>query len=181
MKKKLTITFLLFSILSIAQKSKKKDEIIEYTTKDGTHYTVGDTVYFGMGSRQDNNYAFVYSLPNFLNSSALPWGPIINGKFTIIDKIRQVGNESRGLTTIFIFKEKGYTGEHGINIEAAIEKGEVVTAASIKKKEEQKTPKIIQQSTISLADELKKLKELLDTGILTREEYEAQKQKLLEK
>jgi hypothetical protein len=32
-----------------------------------------------------------------------------------------------------------------------------------------------------VADEIKKLKELHDSGVLTKEEYESQKKKLLEK
>ncbi|MBL0309105.1 MAG: SHOCT domain-containing protein [Bacteroidetes bacterium] len=40
---------------------------------------------------------------------------------------------------------------------------------------------IIQQGSVSVADELKKLKDLLDAGVLTKEEYDAQKQKILSK
>ena len=38
----------------------------------------------------------------------------------------------------------------------------------------------IQKSGISIADEIKKLKELLDSGIITQQEFDAQKGKLLE-
>ncbi len=40
-------------------------------------------------------------------------------------------------------------------------------------------PKSTTESMTSIADELKKLKELLDSGVLTKEEFESQKTKLL--
>lgn len=45
------------------------------------------------------------------------------------------------------------------------------------------TPEIkeISNDTFSIADELKKYKELLDMGVLTQEEFESQKNKLLNK
>ncbi|QEA34496.1 SHOCT domain-containing protein [Weissella soli] len=45
--------------------------------------------------------------------------------------------------------------------------------------EEENTEQIAQSSTTSTADELLKLKSLLDTGILTQEEFDTQKSKLL--
>lgn len=41
------------------------------------------------------------------------------------------------------------------------------------------TQTVIQQSTISVADEIRKLKELLDEGLLTQEEFDEQKKRLL--
>jgi hypothetical protein len=39
----------------------------------------------------------------------------------------------------------------------------------------------IEQNKMNVADEIKKLKELYVSGVLTKEEYESQKQKLLDK
>lgn len=49
-----------------------------------------------------------------------------------------------------------------------------------KKDQQPEPPKVEDQKlTGSIADELKKLKELLDAGVLTQEEFDAQKKKLL--
>ena len=40
-------------------------------------------------------------------------------------------------------------------------------------------PNVVNNSNLSVADELLKLKQLLDMGVLTREEFDAQKSKLL--
>ncbi|MBZ9615272.1 SHOCT domain-containing protein [Clostridium estertheticum] len=48
-----------------------------------------------------------------------------------------------------------------------------------KKISDKSNPQIINQSTVSAADEILKLKQLLDTGILSQDEFQTQKTKLL--
>lgn len=171
-----TLTF--FSTTN-AQK-KAKQEIITYTSEtDGTVFTVGDTVRLGTGSYSNGEFNYIYSLATFMDAQQHYLSPAWNDKFVIIDKFQTSGSDKMGYTMHIIFKHGKL--DCAIQLESAIKAGEVVTAASKKKAEEKNKPIIIQTgSAPSLADELRKLKELLDSGILTQAEFDAQKKKLLE-
>ena len=163
-----------FSVSTSAQKG--KPEILTYTSEDGTLFTVGDTMRFGMGSNTDGNFRYAYILDKFYSRY---FNFTLNGKFATIDKILKQGSDKMGYTFYFTFRYP--LGNSAVQVESAISSGELVTAASKKKLEDKNKPVVVQQSTLSLADELKKLKELLDVGILTQAEYDTQKQKLLNK
>jgi hypothetical protein len=71
-----------------------------------------------------------------------------------------------------------------IELDQAIEAGEIVVPEPYAAKldiNKKNAPVVIQQNSVSVADEIKKLKSLFDSGVLTKEEYETQKKKLLEK
>lgn len=71
----------------------------------------------------------------------------------------------------------GQPSRYIIDIENALEAKEVVIPSEYVKKEPAKQTN---GSNSSLADELKKLKDLFDAGAITKEEYDAAKKKLLE-
>ena len=173
----LALILLTFSV-SYAQKN-GKEEIITWTSEDGTNFTVGDTIRFGMGSNSDGNFRYVYALANFFYSYNRVYDASLNGKFATIDKILKQGSDKMGYTYYFTFRYPA--GNSALQVESAIASGELITPASKKKLDGKNSPVIIQQGTVSLADELKKLKELLDAGVLTQAEYDTQKQKLLSK
>jgi hypothetical protein len=81
-----------------------------------------------------------------------------------------------GFSTISIFaggtqmSANGFTKAEAEQIKQAIEDGKTNTSQPT-----HTAPK----ATISIADELKKLKELLDAGVLTTQEFETQKARLL--
>lgn len=157
-----------------AQK-KGKEETITYKTVDGTTYTVGDTIKIGMGSNPNGSFNYIFIVDGWNGNRA--WSAQLNNKFAIIDKFAWGGNDKIGKTVYATFRNAG--GLSSINLESAITASEVITPNS--KPKNGNNPVIIQQSTTSLADELKKLKELLDAGVLTQAEYDVQKQKLLNK
>ncbi len=176
--------FILFASLllaftcSYAQK-KGKNEILTYTTEDGTTYAIGDTVYLGMGSNTNGAFRYAIVEAGFFNAGQY-FQSDMNGKFMAINKFRKEGNDKVGYSTLIIGRFGLITA--AIQIESAITAGEVITPASKKKMEEKNKPVIIQQAgTSSIADELKKLKGLLDAGVLTQTEFDAQKAKLLAK
>ena len=71
---------------------------------------------------------------------------------------------------------------HGyeVDIDNAIAAGEVVIPEEFKQKD--KVHQIEAKGTaVSVADELLKLKKLLDDGILTKDEFEAERKKILQK
>ena len=65
----------------------------------------------------------------------------------------------------------------GIDLESAIRSGEV-RGLNRTVFTDPKTPYVIQNKA-SVADELGKLKKLLDQGVISKEEFDAQKKKLL--
>jgi hypothetical protein len=67
---------------------------------------------------------------------------------------------------------------YDIDIDNAIASGELVVPDEYRPKT---TPIVVQvKQNLSVADELAKLKKLFDEGVLTKEEYETQKKKLLD-
>ncbi len=167
-----------FFFATVYGQRKGKEELITYTTEDKTNYTVGDSIHFGIGSNPNGLFRYVYKLKNAWSNFAY-YDATLNYKFAIIDQIQKNGSDKTGYTVYFVFRYPA--GKSAIMVESAISEGEVITPASKKKAEEKNKPIIIQQGGTSLADEIMKLKELLDQGILTQEEYDAQKQKLLNK
>jgi hypothetical protein len=67
-----------------------------------------------------------------------------------------------------------------IDIDNAIAAGELSVPDEFKPKKETAATVVIKQE-VSVADEITKLKKLLDEGVLTQAEFDAQKKKLLEK
>jgi hypothetical protein len=180
MKKLSSLALLLLLSAALWAQKKGKEEILSWKTEDGTNFTVGDTLHFGMGSNTNGDFRYVYTLPTFFNSNYLYYNSSLNGKFATIDKMQKSGNAKMGYTMYFTFRYG--MGSSAVNVESAITSGEMITPASKRKMDEKEKPVIIQQGgASSVADELKKLKELLDSGVLTQEEYGAQKQKLLGK
>lgn len=67
-----------------------------------------------------------------------------------------------------------------VELEAAIRAGEIVAINSLNV-EPKKEPQVVvvKESSVSVADELKKLKQLLNDSTITQEEYDKMKAKLL--
>lgn len=140
-----------------------------YKSKSGMIFRVGDEVTLGYGSNFNKDFKYVVSGLDLTGIGA-PWH---SKKFTI-KRIREYGNNKRGNTSYLIIGAG--LMNFWIDIEGAIEFDEIVIP------DEFKTKKTSQPQTIvSVADELTKLKKLLDDGVLTKEEFDAQKKKLLEK
>lgn len=175
MKKLVLFASLVFAITFTYSQKKGKEETITYKTVDGTTYTVGDTIRIGMGSNPNGSFNYIFIVDGWNGNRA--WSAQLNNKFAIIDKFAWGGNDKIGKTVYATFRNAG--GLSSINLESAITSGEVITPNS-KQKADKNTPVIIQQSGSSLAEELKKLKELLDAGVLTQSEFDVQKKKLLE-
>jgi hypothetical protein len=89
-----------------------------------------------------------------------PLGAKWNGKHPVIKTIRQQPTTSTtGYSTVAVLNTT--------SLDACVDLEEAETAGEI------------QRPITSVADELLKLKQLLDTGLLTQSEFDAQKTKLL--
>ncbi|MEZ2441070.1 SHOCT domain-containing protein [Chitinophaga sp. RCC_12] len=152
-----------------------------YTTPSGWTVKPGDELKIGKGSMPNKTFSFIYQSPagfatetsgdNYSNKRYA--GTNMAGKSTKVKSLIAYGNKKTGYT---IVARVGF-GElvnYWIEIDNAVDGGELIPPAAYAKKEQGGT-----STGGSVADELKKLKELLDSGALTQEEYNAQKKKLL--
>jgi hypothetical protein len=203
MTKIISITmFLIFTVVSYSQtskearqakldakkSSKKVSEI--FRTKNGYEIAVGQDILIGVGSTPDGDFKFIrrnssslfayYSTNGnqAIANSANAFPRSQSGYKYIVKAIERRGDEKHGYVTYL--KIGSGIVNYEIDIENAISSGEIVVPDQFLKNE--KNVNVIPSSnTFSVADELIKLKKLLDEGILSQEEFDSQKKKLLER
>lgn len=100
-----------------------------------------------------------------------------SGKHYKVVRIDKRGSKKRGYSFYPIINV-GAT-RYEVDIDNAVASGEIKVPDQFLPKKE--SPVVVVKQEISVADELTKLKKLYDDGVLTKEEYDAQKKKLLEK
>lgn len=156
MKRILLVVFLIISMDCFAQEA----DTTSYKAINGVIYKPNDEVKLGKGVGGDGNFMFI----RMSDAIDYPLNKIYNNAvFTIKEvKIYKTGKTQK---ILLIFKEKHANYE--IILDDAIEACEVIPCSPM------------QNSTGGVADELLKLKRLLDGGAITREEFDAQKKKLL--
>lgn len=149
-------------------------QITEYKAANGVTYHVNDTVKLGKGSKPDGS--FLYVEDRGPGSLGLP-GPGRGGshsltkQFTnggvILKSIRKV--PVNGVDKYLFMVSTGGLFRFSMFVDDAIAACEVKPCAVAD------SPKPV----ASVADEIKKLKGLLDAGAITQAEYDSQKKKLL--
>ena len=167
MKNILIIFLLLAPFFASAQKLK------EYKASNGITYHPGDTIKVGLGSMPDGNFKYIQinqllpGPPDPRRSNGMTARKDMSGSGYVIKKIQNVRQMAGGEKTVITIRTGGLP-TCDIWIEEAIAACEV-------------TPCNNQKSTSasSVADEILKLKKLLDAGAITQTEYDAQKKKLL--
>ena len=163
---------LFFSIVLISSNLYAK-KIDSYTASNGKTYHIGDQIKLGRGSGQ--NGIFVYleiggflAAAEGLNGRDVPQlDRNFSGRTVRVEKIKQLNSGQ----IIFTVSSKTMT-YYSLDIENAIATCEIVDCTG-----NVMPVKIVNQT--SKYDELAKLKELLDSGVLSKEEYEEEKEKLL--
>jgi hypothetical protein len=151
-----------------------------YIASNGITYRIGDTIRFGYGSGANKDFIFVTAAGG-VAAIAGTYGQKTTASFAnkwaIIKKIRSSKISMHDNGKLSFLANLAGTGMMQVNIfiEDAIQLCEVIPC---KEKEENS---VIIQNNFSVADELKKFKELLDTGVITQEEFDIQKSKLLNK
>ena len=165
--KNILIAFLLLvPFIASAQKLK------EYKASNGITYHPGDTVKVGLGSMPDGNFKYIQinqflpGPPDPRRSNSMTARKDMSGSGYVIKKIQNV-KQMGGEKTVITIRTGGLP-TCDVWIEEAIATCEV-------------TPCNNQKSApaSSVADEILKLKKLLDAGAITQAEYDAQKKKLL--
>lgn len=168
MKRIILALLLLVPFAGFAQK------LNEYHASNGRTYHPGDTIHVGLGSMPDGNFKYIQinqllpGPPDPRRSNGLNARKDMSGGNYAIKKIQNVKQMAGGDKTVITIRTGGLP-TCDIWIEEAIAACEVTPCADQKGS----SPKF------SVADELTKLKKLLDNGAITQAEYDAQKKKLL--
>lgn len=168
-------------VFETRKEAESKIQEDKYVTSTGWILKEGDEIKLGKGSMPDKTFAFITESPNLLtynqysdyNKSKLQH--TYNGRNAKIAKLYVGGNKKTGFFITATLKV-GQMSRYMLDIENAIEGNEIEVPAEYAKKSQKETSST---PTASLGDELKKLKELYDSGALSKEEYETAKKKLL--
>lgn len=187
------ILFLFLPLNLIAQNdsaTKKAEPILKgdtLITTSGFKIVDGGKLKMGTGTMADGDFKFIRrnagSLFNYTSD---------RGYQGLANQANSLPRSSAGHEYKVVRIEKRGTKKHGfvyyaiINVgmirfevdpDNAIAAGELVVPDEFKPKKEGSV--VVVKQELSVADELSKLKKLMDDGVLTKEEFEAQKKKLL--
>ena len=172
MKKLLITAALLAPLYVLAQ------DIKEYKATNGVTYHLNDTVRLGRGSNNNGSFAYIedrgaMGFINVPNPQGRSNGRGLQKEFTngalIVKSIKKV--QERNVDK-YIFMVSG-AGPFRLSmyVDDAISACEVTPC---------KQAGVASAPVASVADEIKKLKQLMDSGAINKEEYEARKKKLLD-
>lgn len=176
---KVLIALMLMPIFGFAQETRVIDDTLY--TANGFKIVVGDDVKLGTGTMPNGSYKYInFSQLSFMggnnrnNNGDL--GKNWNGHKFRVKYFRKDGTKKRGFTYKLILGG-GNIVNYECDIESAIAVGEIIVPEEYRPKS---NIVVEVKQNFSIADELAKLKKLLDDGVLNQEEYDIQKKKLLE-
>lgn len=172
---------LLFAVLfmTIALNAQKIEKTETYTASNGITYKVGDTITLGKGSGHNGHFAYV-QMGGFYNAMAAMGGNYRDmssgldrnyaGTNVVVKKIKTY-RDKRGTNKTTFVVGGGNITNYDLRIEDAIDTCEIKDCNDAQKVE------IV--SAESKYDKLKKIKELKDSGVLSEEEYQKEKDKIM--
>lgn len=178
--KKIPFFLLFFPLFCYAQDDLPK--VIKDTlfTTSGFRIIAGTDIKLGTGTLPNGDFKYI-------STSAGSWAALsdasmrnmhvgrrYNGHLFHVKRFRVDGNKKRGYTYSLILGGGNITN-YDCDVESAIASGEIVVPDEFKPKIAGSTP------AASPADELKKLKDLYDSGALTKDEYDSAKKKVIAK
>jgi hypothetical protein len=180
----LTHVLLLMSVFSFAQENEypklTNDTLI---FKPGLSFVKGEKVKIGTGAMPDGDFKYIRRSATslFQYSSTTGYQGLANSANSLprtasgmeykIVRIDKRGSKKMGFVFYPIINVGAIRFE--VDVENAIKFGEIIVPEEFR-------PASTKQN-ISTTDELRKLKDLYDSGVLTKEEYEVAKKKLLDK
>ena len=197
---KKTLLLLSFLLINISVYSQRNADLFEteqghvfegksLKIKGGGEIKIGEEIRLGRGSDDNGTFRYIQvneaSMMRAYNTNGTQRGVqeanALPNKFNglkgkIIDIVDR-GNKRTGYK-VFVIIGVGEMRRYQIDLDSALEYGEVIVDGYVNpnKKEEIKA---VASSSSSIADEIKKLKELKESGIITEEEYEKAKSKLI--
>jgi hypothetical protein len=172
-----TLSIMLFSCVGFSQESIRvtydeitaakerpsyDGEITEYIAKDGSIYKIGDNLTIGVPS-SNKSFAFLSS-GDGLMTPLVPLSIGVSGQKTEIMKFKISGTKRAGFTIWLKSKSSIGIGNYNVDFENAILNGEI---------------KSFGMTSDEALSELKKSKDKLDLGLISKEDYEAKKTELV--
>jgi hypothetical protein len=157
-------------------------------TQSGYRIKVGDIIRIGNGSTNDGDFKFIrineYSMfryfsrteYNGLANAANAFPRSETGFNYIINEISVRGDDKYGYVGYAKIKRRNTLINYEIDVESAFAANEIIV-------KDNRKPKNVPASEIqklSIADEILKIKKLYDEGVLTKEEFEVLKKKIIE-
>lgn len=160
--------------------------------RSGYKIAKGDYVKIGTGSMPDGDFRFIrinsksvlayYSSNGYQNqanaANSMPRKE--SGLKSKVKAVEKRGNTKRGYVYYLVIDGPALIN-YEVDIENAIRTGELAVPNEFKPQPKELPAAVEIKQQISVADEIAKLKKLYDDGVLTKDEYEAQKKKLLDK
>jgi hypothetical protein len=183
--------FLLLLIASIHVNAqiagrRTKDAIMIF---DSIEVKPGDTIFLGRGSDRRGAFEYVYQPPNaWVGTPEESLARNFANTRSVIKHFKNQKSKRAGEKVVAVVNFGGFNCV--ADLEPAIEAGEILAInghnfnekpVAVKEVNQPTTQVNVQQQSTSKADELKKLKELLDSGVLSQDEYNTEKKKLLDK
>jgi hypothetical protein len=177
MKRILLSTVLLFGLVGFSQETVKATyeeittaktrpsyagDIKEYVAKDGSVYKVGDKITIGVPS-SNKTFAFL-STGDGIMTAIVPLEVGVSGQKAEIMKFGISGTKRAGFTIWLKAKSPYGVGNYNVDFENAILNGEL---------------KSFGMTSDEALAELKKAKDKLDLGLISKEDYEAKKSDLV--
>ncbi|WPV66325.1 SHOCT domain-containing protein [Chitinophaga sp. LS1] len=128
----------------------------------------GGKLKLGTGSAPSGDFQFIYH-----TLGKLPLHGQDSNKIVKISTIKAQGTPKKGLRWFMVINGEGLE-DYIVEVANALGSGEIASndPSIIKKLQTANKP-------FSIADEIKKFKDLLDQGVITQEEFDQQKKKLL--
>jgi hypothetical protein len=167
MKKLVFISILLIPLLSKAQ------TYTSYKATNGVTYHLNDTVRLGKGSASNGSFLYIQErgippLPGPGSSPTHNLPKAFTNGGVVVKNIKK--SNRNGIDKYVLVVDAGGVFRFSLYIDDAILACEVIPCQTAATK---------QPSPTYVADEIKKLKELLDAGTITQAEFDVQKKKLL--
>lgn len=141
-----------------------------YTASNGVTYTEGDTIKLGLGSGLNGQFVHlkIGGWAVFAGAESTV-GTGYSNTGVVLKKIKH--KKIKGVKKPVFTVGAGDITNYRLDIESAIQTCEVIPCNSSKK--------VVKVEKTGKYDKLAKIKKLLDQGILTQEEYEIEKDKIL--
>jgi hypothetical protein len=167
--KRLLLLFSFFPLLAVAQMPGSRINT-PITLADGTSLEAGDLLHLGLGTMPDGTFKYLYQPYNVFSGS-----PLKNLRSHYAGKSVMVlffKHDTKGGDKYYAVFNEDSNHNKMVDLTPAIESGEVIGVNDIRFARKPSPVALV-------ADELLKLKQLLDAGAITQAEYDAQKKKLL--
>lgn len=167
--KKTILAILLIPILSTAQTKIHYDTLF---LDNGVRFVKGQDVLLGIGSNTaTRGFNYIYTSPGSI-AGMVKLTSVATGLKMHIKDVMEIKSKKLG-HKYFLKLGAGTIVNYYCEVEMAVQSKEVIVPGFNDKDTQQ-------DNTLSKADELKKWKDLFDSGTITKEQYEAQKNKILQ-